>query len=179
MASPWRRENGSRQPRGGVAKPLWLLILLAGAAVFVQWFNRPATGPAVSGTAQVIDGDSLRVSGRELRLKGLDAPEGRQTCQRDGREWPCGQASADWLRAMTFRRTTVCDVVETDRFGRGLAYCTVDGEDINAKLVSDGMAVSFGGYTREETEARLARLGLWSGTFEKPQEWRRRNGVGR
>jgi endonuclease YncB( thermonuclease family) len=179
MAGSWRRQNGSRQPRSSVAPPLGLLILLAAAALFVQWFNRPATGPAVSGTAHVIDGDSLRVSGRELRLKGVDAPEGRQTCQRDGREWPCGEAAADRLRALTTRRTTVCEVVETDRFDRGLAYCKVDGEDINAKLVSDGMAVNFGSYTREEADARSARRGLWSGTFEKPQEWRRRNGVGR
>lgn len=179
MGRRWNQQNG-RQPSGtGVARPLGLLILLAGLALLAQWFNQPASGPSLSGSAQVIDGDSLRVAGRELRLKGLDAPEGRQTCQRDGRDWPCGEAAADRLRALTFRRTTTCEVVETDRYNRGLAFCKAEGEDINARMVADGMAVSFGSYSREEADARAAKRGLWSGTFEKPQDWRRRNGVGR
>ncbi len=179
MARRWNQQNGRRPQSGGIARTLGLLILLAGFALLAQWINQPASGPALSGIAQVIDGDSLRLSGRELRLKGLDAPEGRQSCQRDGRDWPCGEAAADRLRALTFRRSTTCEVVETDRFNRGLAYCKAEGEDINARMVADGMAVSFGDYSREEAAARAAKRGIWNGTFEKPQDWRRRNGVGR
>ena len=45
----------------------------------------PAAAQQVSGPAAVIDGDSLRVAGVEVRLHGVDAPEGRQTCERGGR----------------------------------------------------------------------------------------------
>jgi endonuclease YncB( thermonuclease family) len=41
-------------------------------------------------TLRVIDGDSLEVAGENIRLIRIDAPEGRQLCQRAGREWRCG-----------------------------------------------------------------------------------------
>jgi endonuclease YncB( thermonuclease family) len=36
-------------------------------------------------TVRVIDGDSLEVAGEDIRLIGIDAPEGSQMCQRNGR----------------------------------------------------------------------------------------------
>ena len=177
MRNRWN--NRPAQPNWSGPQTIWALLLLAALAGVVRWFNQPASGPALTGTAQIIDGDSLRVAGRELRLKGIDAPEGRQSCQRDGRDWPCGEAAADRLRELTWRRTVTCDVVETDRYNRGLAFCKVEGEDINGRMVADGMAVSFGGYAAEEAAARSARRGLWSGTFERPHDWRRRNSIGR
>ena len=38
----------------------------------------------VSGSAKVIDGDTLEVSGKRIRLFGIDAPEASQICERDG-----------------------------------------------------------------------------------------------
>ncbi|MCB1484044.1 MAG: thermonuclease family protein, partial [Hyphomicrobiaceae bacterium] len=58
--------------------------------------NPKSTDPVpadVRGAARVIDGDSLYVGQNEVRLKGIDAPEGRQTCLRDGRDWDCGNAA--------------------------------------------------------------------------------------
>ncbi len=51
----------------------------------------------VSGLARPIDGDSLWVGGNEVRLKGIDAPEGRQTCRRSGAIWGCGEAARSAL----------------------------------------------------------------------------------
>ena len=39
--------------------------------------------------AIVIDGDSMRADGEEIRLLGIDAPELRQTCRdQHGKGWP-------------------------------------------------------------------------------------------
>ena len=48
---------------------LALANILAGAAI------APALAQDISGPAQAVDGDSLSLSGRSVRLYGNDAPE--------------------------------------------------------------------------------------------------------
>src|SRR5688572_22588959 len=48
------------------------------------------TQPVV-GTARVLDGDTLDLAGHRIRLYGIDAPESRQICQRQGRSYGCGR----------------------------------------------------------------------------------------
>ena len=45
-------------------------------------------------------------------------------------------------------------------------------------MVRAGYAVNFmeGRYSGAEAEARSAKRGIWRGSFERPQEWRRRKG---
>ena len=54
----------------------------------------------LDGQARVIDGDTLVVSGQHIRLDGIDAPETKQVCQRDG-DWRCGLAATEDLQALT------------------------------------------------------------------------------
>ena len=175
MFSRTGREPRASQRRWSGPGAVWLLVAcgLALLAVLNLWRREPAGD--IRGEARVIDGDSLRVAGRELRLKGIDAPEARQICRRNGEDWACGEAATDRLRELTWRRETVCRVVETDTYARGLAFCAVEGRDINAQLVRDGLAVAYGHFAEEEAAARVARRGLWAGTFEGPADWRRRH----
>jgi len=39
-------------------------------------------------------------------------------------------------------------------------------------MVSDGMAVAYGGYWREEREAKSMKRGLWASEFQEPRLWR-------
>ncbi len=53
--------------------------------------------PAIIGRASVIDGDTLDMQGQRIRLWAVDAPEGRQTCDRAGVTYRCGQEAANAL----------------------------------------------------------------------------------
>ena len=147
------------------------LILFAGATFLAARLD--PLPPPFSGTARASDGDSLWVGGGRVRLLGLDAPELDQICWRaDGGEWPCGRAARDAMSALLAKGSIACAPAGEDKFGRTLAHCTADGEDVGAAIVEAGLAVSKGGYPREESAARDARRGIWDGRFIDPREWR-------
>ena len=129
----------------------------------------------LTGVAEAIDGDSLRMAGVEMRLRGLDAPELMQTCEVSKREVNCGREARSALRKFLTSGLVTCIGEERDRYGRLLVQCRVRGIDINAAMVRDGQAVALGGYEREESEAKAAYRGLWAGQFERPREWRARH----
>jgi endonuclease YncB( thermonuclease family) len=136
-------------------------------------------GGVVEGTANLTDGDSFHIKGIEIRMLGIDAPEGRQTCERNGRTWPCGEEARRHLQSLIGNNTVRCEGNELDQHGRMLGTCTAGGRDLNREMVASGFAVAFGRqYTREEDAARRSGAGLWSGTFQRPQDWRRDHGVG-
>lgn len=138
--------------------------------------ERPMAGdPLSNGMAEAIDGDSLRMKGVELRLKGIDAPEFSQTCTHGGRTVACGREAAAALRKILARAPVTCVGYETDRYGRLLVTCRSLGADIAAMQVRAGLAVSYGDYLIEEAEARNAGAGIWAGEFEPPQDWRARH----
>ena len=128
--------------------------------------------PDIVGPAQVIDGDSLRVAGIEIRLFGIDAPEFRQTCLRAGHPLACGRAATRFLEWLTQGRELRCRAREEDRYGRTVAACAVEGRDLGAAMVSGGHAVAYGAYEQEERAARNAGRGIWSSRFEPPAAWR-------
>jgi len=61
------------------------LMMLAGIGLPAQALE------TVSGPAQILDADSLRIGERVIHLDGVDAAELRQRCFRDNRPYPCGQ----------------------------------------------------------------------------------------
>ncbi|WP_170976598.1 thermonuclease family protein [Rhizobium sp. FKL33] len=127
----------------------------------------------LGGAFRVVDGDSLDLDGRKLRLRAIDAPELAQTCFRDGLAWPCGAEAREALKRLMTRKGVVCSGDRTDKYRRLLVECAASGEDLNAAMVRSGMAVSFGGYQPEESEARQAQRGIWAGEFERPSDWRK------
>lgn len=156
------------------------LVLLAVAALAAHLYESWQAGSLdVSGTARVVDGDSLFIGAREVRLEGIDAPEGPQNCSRGGRDWPCGEAASRELRKLTLGHTVACSGPKEDKHGRLLGTCRAAGRDLNSEMVSRGFAVSYGRYKSEERRARAEARGIWAGTFQRPREWRRARDIGR
>jgi endonuclease YncB( thermonuclease family) len=139
-------------------------------------FASPAMATTLSGPAKVADGDSLEIQGRRIRLFGIDAPEATQTCDREGRKWACGHASADRLRGLIGDGVVVCSGDEVDQYARLIAVCTTGGVDLNQAMVADGWATAFrrysAAYVIDETRARVGKLGLWASNFELPEAYR-------
>jgi endonuclease YncB( thermonuclease family) len=162
---PGRRRGGG----------LWSLVLALALAIGSAYGLKPNERKA-SGHATITDGDTIRLDGRAIRFKGVDTPELKQSCTLRNRPYRCGETARSALSDFIGERPVECRLAGRDRYRRALATCFVGGRNINAWLVSEGWAVSYGGeYRLEETQARLRGAGLWAGEFQKPQDWRRQH----
>jgi endonuclease YncB( thermonuclease family) len=130
----------------------------------------------ISGRAEVTDGDSLEIGSKRVRLYGVDALEGRQSCMRDGRAWACGEEAARKLRSLIGDRTVTCTKRDVDDYGRIVAVCRSGATDLGAEIVRAGFATAYRRYSLdyadEENEARRARRGIWASEFTDPEDYR-------
>ncbi len=129
----------------------------------------------VSGSAVVIDGDTIEVGGIRIRLYGIDAPESGQTCVVGGKSWQCGRRATRALRDRIANRRVTCEERDWDG-GRTVAVCRLGGSDLNDWMVSEGWVLAYQRYSRnyvaQEASARASRRGLWRGDFVAPWNWR-------
>lgn len=164
-------------------------VHLSPALALVAVLALPGTSSAafaqdvVSGPARVIDGDTIEIRGKRIRLHGIDAPESAQTCSdASGQSYSCGRAATQALAAGIGRAQVSCRARDRDRYGRLVAVCHVGGADLNAWMVRNGHAMAYRRYSpdyvRHENAARAARVGIWQGRFVAPWDWRRTHGAG-
>jgi endonuclease YncB( thermonuclease family) len=173
-----------RQRRRPTRRSDHLQSFLIIAAIFGLWFylgmpDSKPSGPPVKGNATVRDADTLDIGAEKFRLLGIDALEYHQTCIHDGETapWPCGREAARALINHIRGKTVACIGEARDRYGRTLATCTIGEADIAEWLVQNGWAFDtgrfgLGDHTALEREAANAKRGAWSGSFDKPWEWR-------
>ena len=133
----------------------------------------------ISGRANAVSGEILRISGTLVRLTGIEAPEGSQPCfKTNGRRWSCGSAAQDALNRLVRSKTVACKLSGTDDGGRALGNCRAGELDVAAELVRSGHVFAapgfFQSYSSEEAAAQTAKAGLWQGDAERPNAWRQR-----
>jgi endonuclease YncB( thermonuclease family) len=132
---------------------------------------------AIKGQATVIDGDTIEIHGQRFRLHGIDAPESKQTCFAGGKSYRCGQQAALALSDKINRKLVSCDERDRDRYKRIVAVCSSGSVDLNGWLVFQGWAVAYRRYSKdyvgEEETAKAQGVGIWSGEFVLPWDWRR------
>ncbi len=166
------RRRRSRSKASGLQSLIIALVLAGGSAIVLKPNER-----GLEGRAQVTDGDTIRIGETRIRIKGIDAPEMEQTCSRARGSYRCGEVARRALIDMVSGENVQCRAAGRDRYQRILARCTVKGRDIGARMVEEGWAVSYGrDYDLQEMQAQSRRMGLWSGEFERPQNWRRSRG---
>jgi endonuclease YncB( thermonuclease family) len=116
-------------------------------------------GPAFAQSAhvEIVDADTLRVNGEEVRLYGIDAPEtAGAKCEA---ERHLGERASGFVAgALTFGQLAL-ERVDTDRAGRTWARAYIDGADLAQALVGARLA-------RPSDGSRLD----WCGTEPPGQE---------
>mgnify|MGYP002714870491 CR=1 FL=1 len=156
--------------------PLFMMVMVA--ATLMGALRLPTLATALEGPARVIDGDTLVIAGRRIRILGIDAPEQDQTCHdAAGQTWACGREARQALAARVGWRQVSCRLAGQDRYGRALARCATGGTDLAGWLVREGWAVPAGDeqgrYRAAAREAEARGAGMWRGSFMRPADWRR------
>ena len=125
---------------------------------------------------KIADGDTLTLltpSNQQvkIRLAGVDTPERKQ---------PFGNKAKQALSNLAFQKQALVEIAAKDRYGRTIGVVFVDGLNVNAELVKQGMAWVYRKYTDDErlyvleSEAKQAKRGLWLDENPiPPWEWRR------
>ena len=130
----------------------------------------------IIGFAKVIDGDTLHIKLDKIRLHGIDAPEKKQLCIKNLKEYECGEEATAALIKKIYGKKVVCKVQDKlDRYRRYIGVCFVEKVNLNKWMVRNGYAVAFRRYSKnyieDENYARKNKLGLWSGSFIHPEKW--------
>ena len=81
----------------------------------------PASAETLTGVARIIDADTVEIAGEKLRLEGIDAPESRQTCKRDGKRYDCGKEATSALRVKIGKASITCKGDTRDQYDRLIA----------------------------------------------------------
>jgi endonuclease YncB( thermonuclease family) len=99
---------------------------------------------AAAPATHIIDGDTLTLGNEQVRLWGIDAPEGRQVCQdAAGHGFRCGDVAREHLIALIGGRSVDCRRRDRDGYGRMVAQCNVAGRDLGEAMVRAGWAVEY------------------------------------
>lgn len=164
--------------RSGLAKPIPKNVCRATltAAFLALALHTGASAADLAGRASVIDGDTIEITGKRIRLWGMDAPESTQTCKTAaGAEWRCGRDATYRLDSMLRGKVVYCNQRDTDRYGRMVAQCSIDRRDVGGAMVEAGFAVPYRMnryYDGRMEVAKRAKAGMWSGSFIMPWDWR-------
>lgn len=142
------------------------------------------SGADVTGRVRVIDGDTFDVAGVRVRLHGIDAPEGKQTCETEqGATWACGAWVTSQVAVLFEGKRARCREVDVDRYARIVARCEVNGRDAGQQIVSNGLAFAYRKYSMaydlDEKRAAVNDRGLHASRVQNPAHYRATRAKGR
>ena len=145
---------------------------------FFIFFQEHLLAIEIYGNAKVIDGDTIRINNKKIRLLGIDAFEIKQKCKkRNGSQYKCGQIAKSVLIEIISNQHVKCISEKKDYYKRWLATCYVGKLDIGENMVLLGYAIAFMSkkYKNVQEEAKKVKAGAWQGEFTSPKEWRKEN----
>ena len=128
---------------------------------------------------KITDGDTIKIDGERIRFSGIDTPELKQTCIKDGENNSCGLKAKQILIDKIGKNKVKCIEEGRDRYKRILAECFNNNESLSSYLVRSGYAFAYRKYSNkfisDEDYARVNKLGMWSMEFDYPRDFRKNN----
>ncbi|MBR1600892.1 MAG: thermonuclease family protein [Alphaproteobacteria bacterium] len=125
---------------------------------------------------KIVDGDSLEIGERRIRLDGIDAPEFTQICtDNNGADYDCGIKALHYLENLISGKNIDCQCLkQKDRYNREICECFVKNVSLNKAMISAGWAVTYRDKTflSQEKQAKQNKRGIWQGKFMRPAIYR-------
>lgn len=160
--------------------PLILVIISLIVASSAHAQGARTIGDLISGPGLVVDGDTFDIGSERIRIWGIDAPEGKASCYRDGQRWRPAADSASELRECLKGTMVTCRVQKIQRRWERLRFVSEcwrndSKQDIAECMVRSGWATDYPGYSgrhyeRWEAEPKARRTGLWQCDGPLPTE---------
>ena len=150
-----------------------ILVISISSLIFFLIFNQ-----VKSQELRVIDGDTINLDGEKIRFTGIDTPELKQTCIKEGVKDPCGITAKKILIEKIADNKVKCISEGKDRYKRTLAECFVNDESLSIFLVKNGYAFAYRRYSKkfiqDEDYAKTNKIGMWSMNFDYPWDYRKK-----
>ena len=125
---------------------------------------------------KVVDGDTIHLNGEKIRFTGIDTPELKQICIKDGVKNSCGVTAKQILVNKIGNKKVECISEGKDQYKRTLAECFVNNESLSSYLVRSGYAFAYRKYSKkfvvDEDYAKTNQIGMWSMKFDYPWDYR-------
>ena len=150
-----------------------ILVISISSLIFFLIFNQVS-----SQELRVVDGDTIHLNGEKIRFTGIDTPELKQTCIKEGVIYPCGVTAKEILIKKIGDNKVECISEGKDRYKRTLAECFVNDESLSSYLVRNGYAFAYRKYSKkfipDEDYAKANKIGMWSMNFDYPWDYRKK-----
>ena len=157
-----------------LSKKKVILVISVSAIVFFLTYT-----DVKSQYLKITDGDTIKIDGEKIRFSGIDTPELKQICIKQGVKKPCGMTAKQILIDKIADNNVTCVNEGKDQYRRTLAECFVNNESLSSFLVKSGYAFAYRRYSTkfipDEDFAKLNKLGMWSMEFAYPWDWRKKN----
>ena len=151
-----------------------IFLISVTALIFILSINQ-----VKSQTIKIVDGDTIHLNGEKIRFTGIDTPELKQTCLKEGSKNPCGVTAKKILIDRIGNNSVECISEGKDQYKRTLAECFVNNESLSSYLVRSGYAFAYRKYSKkfieDENYAKANKLGMWSMEFDYPWDFRKNN----
>ena len=141
--------------------------------------NTQPRGIITGKVIRVTDGDTITIldatnTKNKIRLYGIDAPEKAQDF---------GNKSREKLASLVAGKNIAVTVMDIDRYGRNVGRINIEGKEVAEEMIKAGMVWLYNAYCKIpeckhwkelETQAKTAKIGLWSNpTAKEPWLWRK------
>ncbi len=159
--------------------------------IITCFLSQTLNSTEIYGIPKIIDGDTVHINNKKIRLEGIDAPEIKQQCKKPfikisaligfqfSKSYSCGIISKKKLMDKVDNSKIRCISSSRDKYKRYLATCYKEKINLNKWMVRNGHAVAYKRYSkdyvRDEDFANENKLGLWEGSFMMPEKWRKLN----